>query len=281
MLLGLVSTVSAEPLAACPETWSARGLADVVVSADLDMAKLDTDGFLAARDLLLRRLTCVNEPLSGPVVGAVHRVVATAAFLEKRDTRIAPALAGLLSADPGYQLTPTLYPEGHPIRGLLPHGAILARDTSVRPLAALASGWLEVDGLATTRAPGARAAVVQQVDAQGAVVETRYVWPDDDLGSWTGAAGARVASLPRERVGPAPARPARAPMIVATASSLVATGVLYGLASGSRAAFRDTSVERSEDDLVALRETTNGLTIGWVATGATAVGLGVGLAFAW
>lgn len=317
MLLGLVSLALADPLAACAETWSNGGLTDVVESADLNMAKMDGEGFRAARDTLLRRLVCVSEPLSGRTAGAVHRVVATGAFLEKDDTRIAPALAGLLTADPGYQLPLTLYPEGHPIRGLLSHGGLLARDTGTRAFVSLESGWLEVDGLAMPAAPLARAAIVQHLDGQGAVVETRYVWPESDLGDWaaraTPAEGkgdkGKVEKVKPEKVKPekvekarpvkvevaavqdAPARAlpketpsagkARVPMIAATATSVLATGVLYGLASSSRAAFWDTSVERTDDEIVGLQGTTNGLTVGWVAAGIASVGLGVGLAFAW
>ncbi len=273
MLVGLVSIALAAPLSACGETWTARGVADVVESADLSVGAMDTAGLLAARDLLLRRLACVSEPLPAATVGAVHRVVATAAFLEKQDARIAPALAGLLAADPGYQMPPTLYPEGHPMRKLLVHAGILARSTTTRPLAVLPSGWLEVDGLPTAAAPAERAAIVQQIDAQGAVVETRYVWPDDALGAWSGS-GAPLPSATAKR-------PARVPLAVATVASVVATGVLYGLARDRHDTFWDTSAPRSDAEIEQLRDTTNGLTIGWVAAGVASVGLGVGLAVAW
>ncbi|MDP2316162.1 MAG: hypothetical protein Q8P41_24910 [Pseudomonadota bacterium] len=301
MILLLVSVAHAELLADCAQTWNARGLLDVVESADINMGKMDTDGFLAARDTLLRRLACVNEPLSGTAVGAVHRVIATGAFLQKEDARIAPALAGLLAADPGYQLPLSLYPEGHPIRVLLSHGGLLARDPNTRPLVSLASGWLEVDGLATEKAPTARAAVIQQVDGQGAVVETRYVWPEADLGTWAGGAPLAAATpvkpvkpvkppkvkVEREVQPALPTEPvarsgkARVPMLAATAVTVVTTGVLLGAAASSKAAFLDTTSDLTDDELVALRGTTNTLTIGWAAAGVASLGLGVGLAFAW
>lgn len=277
MVLALVSLALAAPVSACPETWTGRGLLDVVASADLAMGRMDSDGYLAARDLLLTRLGCLAEPLQGPTAGAVHRVVATGAFLERQEARIAPALAGLLAADPGYQIPAALYPDGHLVRRLLPHAALLARETATRPLAPPPSGWLEVDGISAAAAPVSRAAIVQAVDAQGAVIETRYVWPGDDLGAWSAPAAAPVAALP------APPRPARArvPLLVATGASLVATGALYALAADRHDAFLDADTRRSPEDIRALRLETNALTVGWAAAGVATVGLGVGLAFAW
>ncbi|MDP2309153.1 MAG: hypothetical protein Q8P18_24230 [Pseudomonadota bacterium] len=277
MLLGLASLAAAAPASECTQTWNAGGVTDVVESADLNISKMDTEGFFTARDTLLRRLVCVNEPLSGTTVGAVHRVVATGMFLQKEESRIAPALAGLLSAAPGYQLPLALYPEGHPIRDLLSHAALLARDSSTRPLVALESGWLEVDGLALAAAPLGRASVIQQLDGQGAVVETRYVWPGDELGAWDGSLPVATVAAPEPRA----RGKARVPMIALTAASLVTTGVLYGVAFDARETFRDVNNGLTDDELVALRSSTNNLTIGWSAAGVASLGLGVGLAFAW
>jgi len=275
MLLGaLASTALAEPVTACAETWRAPALVESVAAADAAIARMDPAAFLAERERLLTRLGCVAEPLAGGVIGGVHRVVATGALLEKQEGQVAVALAGLLAADPGYQLPPSLYPEGHPLRRLLPHATLLAREAPSRPLRSLPSGWLEVDGLAADRAPGGRAAVVQELDGQGAVVETRYVWPEDDLGVWAAPAVALPAAARA-------ASRARAPLIVATAVSVAATAVLYGLAADRNAAFGDVSTPRTDAELLALRAETNGLTVGWAVAGATSLGLGVGLAVAW
>lgn len=272
MLLGLVSLALAAPLSACPERWPARALEEAVAAADASAARMDPAGLLAARDTLLARLACVEEPLTGTLVGGVHRVVATAAFLEDDDGRVVPALAGLVAADPGYQLPLELYPEGHPLRRLLGNAGRLARDGGARPLAPPAAGWLEVDGLSTATAPAERAAVIQALDGAGAVVETRYVWPEAPLGAW--GAPSLPAAAPK-------ARAARVPLAVATALSAAAAGTLYGLAAADRAAFDDVESGLSDAELLALRDRTNALTVGWIGAGVATVGLGVGLAFAW
>jgi hypothetical protein len=272
MLLVLFPLAEAGPLSGCAQTWDTQGLLDAVASADLSTAKMDAAGLLAARDRVLVRLGCVTEPLSGSAIGGVHRIVATAASLEHQDTRIAPALAGMLAADPGYQLPAALYPEGHPIRGLLSHAGILLRDPGERPLLTPPSGWLEVDGQHADAAPLARPAVIQQIDGDGAVVETRYVWPSDDLGRW--AAAPDAAPTPRPHA-------LRVPLLAATAAGVVATGVLYGVAAADNASFHDESIVRTEPELATLRNSTNGLTLAWIGVGAASLGLGVGLVLSW
>lgn len=276
MLLALLTQAQAGVLAECPRVWTNRDVLDAVESADLAMRRLDVPAYGVARDRVLERVDCAAEPLSGPTIGAVHRVVATGAFLDQDQPRIAPALAGLLAADPGYQLPIELYPEGHPIRGLLSHAGILLRDTEVRRLADPAQGWMEVDGAAGNTVPTARAAVVQQIDPDGRVAESRYVWPEDDLGSWAWTPPVVVAA-------PAPApktHPARVPLLVAAAGSAVATGVCLGVASGAHTAFY-VDEQRSDEEYVALRDRANGFTVGWIGAAVATVGLGVALVVTW
>lgn len=201
MLLAWLPLAAASPLAECTQTWTAHDLAAVVGQADARSELLDKDGYLAARDTLLARLGCVTEPLGAQDVGAIHRVVAMAAFLEREEGRVAPALAGLLVAIPGYQMPLEEFPLGHPVRDQLALASILARESGERPLVALPSGWLEVDGHSATSLPTERAAVVQQRDGEGRVVETRYLWPGDDLGGWTGGAPPEPSSPRRVAFG--------------------------------------------------------------------------------
>lgn len=269
MFLVLVPTAAAAPLSACGRTWDDAALAESVALADDRMGALDAAGLLASRDRLLRELGCTSAHLGATRIGAIHRIVATAALLEHEDDRIAPALAGLLAADPGYTLPTALYPEGHPIRARLAQADTLLQDAGTRPL--LATLRLEVDGRAASSAPTARPSILQELGPTGAVVETRYVWPDDDLGAW-----APIPAPTRK-----PPGPARVPLLVATAASVVTTGVLLGVAAADKASFRDESIARTDQELIDLRNTTNGLTIGWAVAGAASVGLGIGLGFAW
>jgi hypothetical protein len=276
MIILSITVALAGSLSTCEQTWDASGLADAVASTDVYLAKMDAPGFLAARDVVLTRLRCVSEPLDRASIGDVHRVVAMGAYLEKSEARVAPALAGLLASDIGYQLPLDAYPEGHPIRELVPLASLLAKDTETRPLAVPGTGWIEVDGVHATEAPTRRAAVMQQLDGQGNVVETRYVWPDDDLGSWAPVPPASLFPPP-----PAvPGRRTHARLLAATGVSLAATAALYAGARASAAAFDDPTY-RTRSELRRMQETTNGLTVGWVAAGVATVGLGVALGVTW
>ena len=84
-------------------------------------------------------------------------------------------------------------PEGHRIRELLNNAGTRLREPDPRPVVTFDSGWLEVDGVFAKEAPGNRAVVLQRLDAQGQVVETRYV-----------AAGS--TGLQRTSTGPIPER---------------------------------------------------------------------------
>lgn len=290
MLLMLVQAVHARTVADCEQTWPADRIKDLAASAQSNLESIDADGYLATRDVLLANLTCIREPLSGELVGSVHLIMATAASIEQNDTQIAPALAGLLVAVPGYQLSPALYPEGHPVRALLSHASLLARSTATQPLPARAVGWFESDGVHTTTVPTERAALVQELDADGAVLETRYIWPGDPLGTWSAmptAAPGVPAKVPRAKATPrAKAGKARVPLLISAGAGAIATGVLYGFARdrfeafygpGYAAPYTEDEVRELED----LRDLTNGLTIGTIAAGVATVGLGVGVVVAW
>ncbi len=284
MLLVLVHLASAAPLSECSRSYDNSTLTAAIAAADRAIAAVDAGSLLAGRDTLLERLACAADPLPPAVIGGVHRIVATAASVERQEVRIAPALASLLAADPGYQLPPELYSPSNPVRLSLAHAGLLLREGLPRPLRTPAAGWLEVDGASATATSTTRPSIVQALDGNGVVVETRYLWPDDPLGTWAPAAPvAAVAS--REATSPAPkakvAHPHRAPLLAATIASAVATGVLYGIARADRDSFDDRSIVRSDAELATLRDETNGLTVGWTLTGVAALGLGATVAITW
>lgn len=142
----------------------------------------------------------------------------------------------------------------------LAHAGLLLREGLPRPLRTPAAGWLEVDGASATATSTTRPSIVQALDGNGVVVETRYLWPDDPLGTWAPAAPvAAVAS--REATAAAPkakvAHPHRAPLLA------------NGIARVDRDSFDDRSIVRSDAELATLRDETNGLTVGWTLTGTT------------
>jgi hypothetical protein len=186
LLALLVRGASAEPLAACPRQFDATDLMEAVAGGEVAFGNLDAEGFEANHVALLARLACLAVPLSLDEVARVHRMMALHAAFAEPD-RIVPALAALLVVEPQHQLPTALVPEGHPLREALGRAGQATRVTDSVPLKELEEGWFEVDGTARRAVPARRAAIVQRLDGQMRVVETRYWWPGDRLGDWAGA----------------------------------------------------------------------------------------------
>lgn len=169
----------------CVTTYTTPDLLGAAELAEARFVRLDAEGFTAARGALEMRLTCTTDTLDGSTMGRIHRVEALGAFIDGRTDRVTQALAGLISADPGHQLPTALVPEGHPIRATLSPATALLKDDPGATMPKMASGWIEVDGTARPAAPTQRAAVMQQIDDQGAVVASHYRWPDEQGFTWS------------------------------------------------------------------------------------------------
>ena len=257
-------------LATCPETFDTAQLVEAASGAEYAFTQNDTVAFASGRETVLARLRCQSDPLSPAAIARVHRVQALAAFLETDEGRVAAALAGLLTAEPGHQLPMDLIHDRHRIRAQLGLAGLMLREPGTEPLLAPPSGWIEVNGTAATSLPTVRTAVLQRIDGQGHVVQTHYWWPGDDLGGW------RDDGI-RERVSIRP----RVPLAIGTGVALAGAGVLYGLATTTEARFHDATTERSLDELASLRTEANALSWGWIGASAASLGLGAALVITW
>lgn len=294
MFLALARIAAAAPVSECAETYDTPALIEAIDSAMNGFGAMDEAGFAASRTIVFLRIHCNTDTFDLPTIGAVHRVEAMNAFLAGDIRRMAQSLAGMLHTDPGYQFPVSVVPEGHALRQQLAPASRLLREGGTRLLGQPAKGWFELDGEHSRVAPAARAALGQQRDANGAVVETRYLWPDEDLGNW-GPSAISVADAttirPQAAVPPPMPEPKRpkpkadsdgpsVPLLVATAAAVAAAGGLYGYSVYTRVAFE--SDERfSESNLAAMRTATNGTLIGSGVCAAAALGLGVGLVVTW
>jgi hypothetical protein len=269
-MLAVVASALATTLADCPRQFDTTELTEAVAGAERAFAELDGAGFLAGQAAVVERLECVRDPLAREVVARVHRVQALAAFFGGRPAQVPQALAGLFAVEPGHPFPPELVPEGHRIRGMFAPSGALARDPAATPLPVLAAGWIEVDGESATLMPTRRAAIVQQLDGQGLVVETHYAWPEAGPVELTAAV-------------PAPARHT-SPRLVwlgAAGATAVGTGVLYALASASHQRFEEDALTMTESEMRAEQARANGLSAGWMLGLAATAGLGVAVAVTW
>lgn len=183
----LVGAALAAPLSTCARAFTPAELQTSIDGAEAAFVNLDGASLAAAREEAELRLQCAGERLDPLLVARFHRMEALAAFVTGEQARVPQALAGALTAEPGHEIPTALVPEEHAIRAQRVAATRLLRQGTARPLLRLEAGSFVVDGDAANRLSTGHAGVVQQLDAAGRVLETRYVWPEDELGAWTGS----------------------------------------------------------------------------------------------
>ena len=169
----------------CPHPYTTSELIDALDSAEQNFKKQDAPAFAASEAIVATRLACLTEPLVPDVLSRVYLTEALQAFLAKDDAHTASALAGMAASNPGYQLSLTLLPDGHPLRAAMTPASLLIRDPVTVPLPKIEVGWIEVDGTHRTDAPTNRDVILQRFDGTGAITETQYIHAGEPLDGWT------------------------------------------------------------------------------------------------
>ncbi|GDX78533.1 hypothetical protein LBMAG42_03440 [Deltaproteobacteria bacterium] len=285
-------------LAECPRMFDTGDILEAANSAESAFAKADRAGFKDSTAALELRTSCAAEVLSVNAQARIHRVEALGAFLDQRLDRVPLALAGVFATEPGHQIPTALLPDGHPIRGQVTAAMLYLHDDLGAELPKPGSGWIEADGTHVLRAPSLRAAILQQLDGQGAVLATHYRWPDEVGFDWVvpvAESSVATANLSDAR-GTAERPPSgewghRAPWLVLSGASLITSGVLYALAAEGRADF-DAQLALDGDvgdeeranyraKLEGMATGTNGLSYGCYVAAGAGVAFGVVAAVTW
>ena len=283
----------------CPRTYDTTDIVEAANAAESYFTKTDEAGFVSSHQALADRLGCSKDVLSLAAIARVHRVEVLAAFLEGREDRVSRALAGVFVAEPGHQIPATLVPDGHPVRGLIPNAMTALRDDPGVELPKPGSGWIEVDGTYAARAPVQRAALLQQIDGQGAVLATHYRWPDEPTFGWVVSVPPSdtsiVTAVPKDRPAATRKTPGpwarRGPLLGLSVASLVTSGALLALASDQRAEFEAspmlgtnaTDDERGgyRTELEGIQDRVRGLSYACYAGAAAGLALGVVAVITW
>lgn len=279
-MLLLVGMATATPLSACARPFDTEELTQAIDAAEAAFREQDATTFTEEEVAVVERLNCVRDPLTADVIGRVHRVHALGAFLRKEDTKRDAALGGVLDTDPEAVLPPDLVPGGHPVR--LAFEAILESgdDGGHRALVAVSSGWFEVDGKAISVAPVRHDAVVQRIDGDGKVVETRFLPAGASLEDWKGSDAPIVATISTPLPKPkAKVKWQRVGFGIGTGVTLLGAGALYAVASSAKSNALDleTPLDQAEED----KNVANASTWGWIGSAAAAAGLGAALVITW
>ncbi len=252
-----------EPCAA-----SSAQLQDDADQAWSDYGSLDEDGFRAATDRMRAHLSCLVEPITRDLAASVHRLVGLRAATDGERDLAALAFAAARAIEPRWRFPESLFPKGHPLRALYEAFPLdLATWAALPPSSAV----VRLDGRTADARPTAWPTIVQVFSADGEVLKSAYLWPEDPL-----------ISLPPPEIGPpmasvqAPTLPERdGPrwvLIGVAAASAGASAILYASADATAAELRDREVNPARSET--MRARTNGLVIGSVGAGVVAVGVG-------
>lgn len=269
-VLAVVGLLAARPAAAgeCATPTTLSHLTTLMDEAERQFADMNSVAFDSLMEMQLApTLQCLGEALTPSLALRYHWLVAYHNLdQQEKDTVEALASARGLTGD-GPSPADT-YPDGHPIRQ---HYQAASPEVLTRRLSKPRSGRLTFDGAETRARPIDRATIQQVLREDGGVEATAYLFSRNVPARYDGISDADLVGAD------SPARRGfvvNVPLLVTTGTLAVASGVLYGVAGTSEAAFKDTGTERTLDELEGLRSRTNAA---GVTAGALAIGAGVGL----
>lgn len=256
VLLALLRVASA---GTCPHATSADELHRAAAAAAAAYYTLDQARFEDSLELVLSRLGCLSVEIDPILAAEIHRVVGLGAWLDRSSDRTAQAFAAARWGDPSWGFTPGTLPAEAPERALFE--GITPGPAQGRALPQTNRGALSLDGVAGAERPVDRPAILQVRAADGRLVDTRYLWPDEPLPD-------TVSSRPISR-----------PVIFAGASGVLAlTGGVVACIGGIRSLDPDFREASAFGDPAAVDHWRRGI-VPWYAVGGTLAGLGgLGLA---
>lgn len=260
-------------------------LGTLLDEAEAAFVDLEIPTFITLTDQVRSAVPCLAEAVAPPLVARIHRAEGLRLFGE-RSVDAVRAFAAARSLEPEFVFPSDTVPPGSPILDDYAAMDLEAREPETLPEPL--SGVLLVDGRPSRERPQAWPALVQLVPADGGQPtlsvylrhdDLRPEYPSQPLPAASPLEGVALATeLGTPPVTQPAARP-RVPLLVATGSSAVLSGVLYGAAWATRGVYLDP--ETPDTKLPRLRARTNGLTVASAASGAAVLGLGTALAVTW
>lgn len=277
----MATAALAAPVSTCARVFDNDAVAQAMDAADAAFREQDAPLFNESVAAMRERLPCVGQRLELATMIRVHTTEALSAFLAQDEPRLEAALGGLLDTDPEAVLDSELIPQKHPVREAFER--VLERDTPpTLYLKKPESGWFEVNGKAVYALAAPDDVILQQIDGQGQVVETRWRGGGSSLGEWEGVAVA-IDGTPLDQRGVAVVRrevkPQRILLGVGTGLALGATGALVAMASDAKSRALDTDLPLAESELA--RDEANSLSWGWIGTSVLSAGLAVAMVVTW
>lgn len=263
LVTGLAVLASVRPAAAaCARPSHAGDVARAASTGEAAFENMDRDAFQQARAQAEEAIPCLADLVDTAQASAIYRLEALASFLDRDHAKAVGYLRALLAASPGYDLSPDLAPEGHPLRidFEVAQGTLPAPTKRLDPPR---RGAIQVDGLASDQVPTDRPYLFQYADESGKVRVSAMVQP-----------GQEPPSYPVRRSGFGVSLRLDVPLALTAGAAGIASGIAYAVASRQEHRFWDPATDPAE--LASLRQHAN--TLGYTSAGLGAVAVGSGIA---
>ncbi|KKU32637.1 MAG: hypothetical protein UX57_C0008G0013 [Candidatus Uhrbacteria bacterium GW2011_GWE2_46_68] len=249
---------------ACESQATVEEIISLVREGEKAFEDMEQASLLSARDRALSALRCLNAPLTPADVIHVHWLMALSYFTTDR-SRVGAILLAIQRLDATRQIGESFAPsQEHPLAKLYAQARFLP-DGEFEPVYPPQDGWALVNGVRGADRPLTQPAVVQIFDAQGTVMETRYIEPGETMPIW----GPKPLDIPYVRMSPRPWG------ISAGASGVAAIGC-YAVALATKHQIMDMENPVPDDSVPALRTRAN--LFGGFAVGLGVVSVGLGAA---
>ncbi len=246
----------------CPSPVSEAELSTTLDRAEAAFADLDPAAFGAAMDDTSFQLPCIRQPATPGQAARLHRLTGLRWFIVGKEGEAFAAFRSAATLQPEYRFPETLVPPGHAAREVFERA--WGNPGEVGYLPEPLEGSVLLDGTTASERPLERPVWFQLV-RDDAVIDSSYVLPSDAWPSYPAKKPPPSVSGKRNPVG----------FAIAATGALVASGVMYGAALGSKSSFDDDHPDYTIDDLRAHRARTNGLAAGSAATAGAGIVLGV------
>jgi len=253
ILLSLITSAAAE----CPSSVPAQKVSQEISIGEAAFKNMDEALFRQVIDDIQQLVPCMSTPFNDAQATSFWRLRALAAFLNRDEDTVLTAFMSVIEISPGYMLSESIAPMGHPLQELFVQA--LESATSLEDvLPSPRSGQIYIDGSASLTVPLSRPYLFQMTDESGYIVVSQVV-----------QAGQRPPGYAADR-----ARSVNVPLAVTAGISGAIAGGTWYLATSKESTFWDPSTPTGE--LNVLQRQAN--TLGTVALSAGVVTLGSGAA---
>ncbi len=248
----------------CPGPTHLSDFSAAARAGERAFAQMDLLALGDARRTALQALPCLVDQVTPTVAADFHRMMAMAAFTSADETMVLEEFHAARRLEPGYTVPEAVAPEGHPLTDLYNRAASgVLDDRRLDPVIPPFGGFVLVDGAEGGVRIRGLSALLQPHDAEGTLLETRYVLAADPTPAW-GPLPLELEARRRRRIA----------LGASTAGALLLSASLGTAAVVTERQFYNTVVPDQDAELTAMQVRTNSMFWASVGAGALAASLG-------